>query len=104
VNLVEKQAAFAQAIARLIQHADALGYQVTFGDAYRDARVTYGSEHSLHRIRLAVDLNVFRDGVYLTDGSEYEDLGLFWESIPGACWGGRFKDGNHFSFGHGGYK
>jgi hypothetical protein len=104
MGLVDKQAAFAQAVALLIQKADELGYQVTFGDGYRDDRVTYGSEHSLHRQRLAHDFNVFRDGVYLTDGSQYEDLGEFWESIPGAAWGGRFKDGNHFSFAHGGYK
>jgi hypothetical protein len=57
----------------------------------------------LHKSRLAVDLNVFRDGKYLTTGEQYADLGEFWESIGGA-WGGRFNDGNHFSFEHNGYK
>jgi len=103
MGLVDKQAAFAQAVAKLLQKADELGYQVTFGDAYRDARVTYGSPNSLHRLRLAVDLNVFAKGTYLQDGSQYADLGEYWESIGGA-WGGRFKDGNHFSFAHGGFK
>jgi hypothetical protein len=104
MTLLEKQCAFAQAVAKLIQHAETLGYQVTFGDAYRDARVTYGLAASLHRLRLAVDLNVFKSGVYLHGGEQFTDLGEFWETIPGACWGGRFADGNHFSFGHGGYK
>jgi hypothetical protein len=57
----------------------------------------------LHKSRLAIDLNVFRDGKYLTTGEQYTDLGEFWESIGGA-WGGRFNDGNHFSFEHNGYK
>jgi hypothetical protein len=102
-SLVEKQAAFSQAVARLIQMAHTLGYQVTFGDAYRDPRCPYGQPNSLHKSRLAVDLNVFRDGKYLTTGEQYTDLGEFWESIGGA-WGGRFNDGNHFSFEHNGYK
>ena len=49
-------------IALLILHAEMLGYKLTFGDAYRDPRVTYGHKDSLHRKRLAVDLNLFLDG------------------------------------------
>jgi len=61
--LSEKQQKFTHMVALLILHAEQLGYAVTFGDAYRDKRVPYGSEKSLHRQRLAVDLNLFRDGV-----------------------------------------
>lgn len=103
MSLVNKQHQFAQAVARLLQEAERLGYQVTFGDAYRDPRCPYGHPTSLHKQRLAIDLNVFRDGKYLTTGEQYTDLGEFWESIGGA-WGGRFNDGNHFSFEHNGTK
>ena len=102
-TLRNKQAQFTQAIAVLIRKADELGYQMTFGDAYRDPRCPYGLPTSLHKQRLAVDFNVFRDGEYLTRGEQYTDLGEFWESI-GGTWGGRFEDGNHFSFEHNGQK
>jgi hypothetical protein len=90
-------------VALLILHAEQLGYELTFGDAYRDPRAIYGKWKSLHRKRLAVDFNLFKDGVYLTQTEDYEPLGLYWESIGGS-WGGRFNDGNHFSLEHGGVK
>ncbi len=95
--LQPKQARFAQMCAHLILHAELLGYTVTFGDAFRYPDCPYGAEHSLHKQRLALDLNVFRDGIYLRKG--YDDLGEYWESIGGS-WGGRFNDDNHFSLEH----
>jgi hypothetical protein len=103
VSLADKQMRFAQMVGLLLQKAPQMGYQVTLGDAYRDPRVPYGHDKSLHRVRLAIDLNVFRDGKYLTTGGEYTDLGEYWESL-GGTWGGRFNDGNHFSLAHGGMK
>lgn len=102
-SLTQKQQDFAEAVVKLIHMARGMGYRVTLGDAYRDPRCPYGSPNSLHRQRLAIDLNIFKDNVYLTDGMQYEDLGKYWESI-GGTWGGRFNDGNHFSFEHDGFK
>lgn len=87
-------------IALLILHAEQLGYEVSFGDAYRDPRATfpYGHPKSFHKQRLAVDLNLFRNGHYLSSTVAHEPLGLYWESIGGS-WGGRFEDGNHYSLG-----
>lgn len=79
------------------------GYEVTFGDTYRDSRCAYGQAFSLHRKRLAIDLNLFKDGKYLDSTAAHEPIGLFWESIGGS-WGGRFKDGNHYSLEHEGMK
>jgi len=90
-------------VALLILHAEQLGYEVTFGDAYRDPRVTYGHKNSLHRKRLAVDLNLFINGRYQRTTKAHEPLGLYWESI-GGTWGGRFNDGNHYSLAHGNVK
>jgi hypothetical protein len=60
---------------------------------------------SLHRIRLAVDLNLFKDGKYLKDTDDHQELGEYWESI-GGFWGGRFRnaDGNHYSLEHNGMR
>lgn len=98
-------------VARLIQFAYSNGYEMTIGDGYRDPRlhgalgvkIGYGAANSCHKIRLALDLNLFRDGKYLTSTEDYRPLGEFWESI-GGTWGGRFADGNHFSLEHDGRK
>ena len=103
MNLVTKQGIFAQKIALLILHANQLGMVLTFGDAYRSPEVTYGHPNSLHKMRLAVDFNLFIDGKYQTTTEAYEPLGVFWESV-GGTWGGRFEDGNHFSWEHEGMK
>lgn len=64
-----------------------------------------GIRNSLHQKRLAVDFNVFKDGKLLTDGSQFEDLGVYWEGLAPDCrWGGRFKDGGHFSLEHEGIR
>lgn len=112
MTLREKQSLFAAAVGLLIAQAYWDGYEITFGEAYRPpetaalyAEQGRGIKNSLHCSRLAVDLNLFRDGKYLTDTEDYRDLGEWWEELtPLARWGGNFSrpDGNHFSFTHGG--
>lgn len=105
--LGDKQKKFTLMIGQLITWAYAHGYQLTVGDAYRDPRVFgmvgvtkgYGRARSLHKQRLAMDLNLFVDGEYMADSDSYRPLGEYWESIGGS-WGGRFNDGNHFSLEH----
>ena len=103
MTLREKQSHFALLVAQLILWAYSEGYEITFGDCYRDPRCKYGSENSLHRKRLAIDLNLFKDGKWLTRTEDHLPLGEFWESLGGA-WGGRFNDGNHYSLAHEGRK
>ncbi len=113
MTLGNKQRKFTRLVGLLIEYAYQNGYELSFGDAYRDPRVhgqvgekkSYSSANSLHKERLAVDFNLFKDGKYLTASEDYTQLGEFWESLGGA-WGGRFKpaDGNHFSIEHGGRK
>jgi hypothetical protein len=102
-TLSEKQKKFVRMIARLIYWAYDHGYELTFGDAFRDERCAYGQPFSLHRKRLAVDFNLFKDGKYLTSSEDHKELGEFWESIGGS-WGGRFNDGNHYSLEHEGMR
>lgn len=113
MTLREKQSLFATLAAKLILRANEMGLAVTFGEAYRSpeeaarlAALGKGIKASLHTQRLAIDLNLFKDGVYLSASEDYRALGEWWEthSFDGAecCWGGRFHDGNHFSISHGG--
>lgn len=111
MTLGEKQRKLPLMLVKLIEHAYKLGYEVTLGDAYRDPRMHggigvkagYGHPRSAHKQRLAIDLNLFKDGKYLTSSEDHLPLGEFWESIGGS-WGGRFKDGNHYSLEHDGVK
>lgn len=115
MKLGDKQRLFTKCVAELINYAYARGYELTLGDAYRDPRVhghigekkSYSSRNSKHKERLAIDLNLFIDGKYITDGDHeaYQDLGEFWEGMNEfSAWGGRFDDANHFSFEHNGGK
>lgn len=97
MGMVHKQHDFAIHAALLILKAAEFGYQVTLGDAYRDDRCAYGSKSSKHKRRLAIDLNLFKDGIYLTRTVDHERLGKWWESV-GGIWGGSFDDGNHYEW------
>lgn len=107
MSLLTTQMEFAQLVPRLLDKAAELGYGVTLGDAYRDPRVHgaigvkvgYGHPKSAHKNRLAIDLNLFRDGAFLGNTEDHRKLGEWWEQQhPLARWGGRFDDGNHYSF------
>ena len=111
LTLGQKQRLFAKLVPRLIDFAYSQGYELTLGDAYRDPRVhgdigakkSYSSANSSHKDRLAIDLNLFKDGVYLTSSEAHKPLGEFWKSLHPDCrWGGDFKtpDGNHYSMTH----
>jgi len=116
MTLRQKQSAFVLLVAKLIAHADVEGYELTFGETYRSeeealrlSKLGKGIKNSLHTIRLAIDLNLFRDGKYLSSTDSHRLLGEWWEaqSIPPELicnWGGRFGDGNHYSIGHAGRK
>ena len=107
----------------LLDYMNLLGYEVTIGDTWafnlwpiiKVLEVVYEvfthaklkkvigilkrhrhSRNSCHYIRLAIDLNLFKDGRYLTTTEDHRLFGEFWEGLGGA-WGGRFNDGNHYS-------
>lgn len=115
MTLLEKQQVFTRQLSVFLDDLNALGYEVTLGEAWRpDATAEYyqkigkGTRNSLHRIRLAIDLNLFKDGKFLKQTPEYELAGKLWESYshPGCVftWGGHFEDGNHFSITHNGVR
>ena len=109
-ELLEKQQRFTTMVASLISFITQKGYGVTFGEAWRtpeqaalNAAKGIGIKNSLHIDRLAIDLNLFADDVWLRNPDSYQTAGEYWEKI-GGTWGGRFGDANHFSLTHEGRK
>jgi hypothetical protein len=115
MTLRQKQSRFTVLVAKLVLKAESLGYETTFGEAWRSpeeaarlAKAGKGIAQSLHTQRLAIDLNLFKDGRYLSSTEAHRPLGEWWERQSGdgvtCAWGGRFSDGNHYALAHGGRK
>ena len=116
-NLSKKQRAFAKLMAGFISELYRMGYEVTFGDAYRDnetqkRKIASGASKTMlskHCDRLALDLNLWKGGQYTSNPNDYRIPGELWEKMGGS-WGGRFGikveeyaakvgwDSNHFEF------
>lgn len=111
-TLRQKQALFARLIAQLISwiytHPS---WEVTLSEGYvgdTDARDgDYDGPHmrgGAHYKKLALDMNLFVDGKWITGGSEaWDEIGEKWKGLHPLCrWGGDFKsrDFNHFSLFH----
>ena len=113
-TLRQKQSRFARSVPLLLQFMTAKGYEYTLGEAWRtqaqanaNAASGAGISNSLHIDRLAIDINLFKDGVYLADSESHRPFGEFWKSLgDDHAWGGDFSkpDGNHYSITHGGRK
>lgn len=119
MSLGTKQKEFTRCLSQLYNYIHFKGWEFTLGDGYRDPRVfsefgkvgpmpTYSSIHSVHKLRLAQDINLFVGDEYIIDGQHlaYKELGKYWESLhPDARWGGNFasRDSNHFSFNYRGF-
>lgn len=108
MSLRELQSLHVRCVAKLIEFATEKGYGLTAGEWLRtpeqamiNAANGAGIVHSLHLIRLAVDLNLFRDGALLSTVEDYRPLGEYWKTLdPLCCWGGDFTtrpDADHFS-------
>jgi len=115
MTLIEKQKAFPLLLATFYTRLSALGYEFTLGDSYRDpalaryyADLGIGIKNSNHCLRLAQDINLFKNGVFLVNDRDYKEAGLLWESLSTSnitcSWGGHFGDGDHFSIVHNGVK
>ena len=107
MTLGEKQELFMRLLPRLIDHAHELGFSLRGGDLFRDPRShgemgepgPYGHANSKHKLKCAIDLNLFKDGKFLTETHDHFELGMYWEGLNAHCkWGGHFStpDGNHY--------
>ena len=94
--LLKWQQEFTRLLVQLFTFIHGNGYEFTLGDAYRSPDSPYGLPNSLHKLRLALDINLFKGEKYLQSTESHRIVGEYWESIGGS-WGGRFNDGNHYS-------
>lgn len=114
MTLGQHQRRFTQLVGQLIAWCYANGYELTFGEAFRTPeQATWNAEHgsgianSLHTERLAVDLNLFKDGIFQTELESYRPLGDYWKTLdPDCAWGGDFTkpDADHFSLSYNGIR
>ncbi len=133
MKLGKKQELFSRLLGQLLVFIHAMGYQVRMGDVWaRDDHEENKnlwekfkrfliktikpdtvflkprhSKGSVHPLKLAVDLNLFKDGKFLTKTEDHKLIGEYWKSLHDLCrWGGDFsrKDGNHYSLFHQGRK
>lgn len=115
MKLSTKQQIFAENVGKLLAWIyKREGWGVTFAEAYRtpeqarrNAERGVGIVKSLHCQRLAIDLNLFINGKYMTKTSDHAPIGAYWKLLhPLNRWGGDFRrrDGNHYSMEHGGRK
>lgn len=107
MSLVNEQAIFLKHVCNLIDFASKNGFVVTGGELYRTAEqqeiyLKTGkskTKDSYHLKRLAIDLNMFKDGQLCYDIKELKPIGEYWEALdPKNSWGGnwKFTDAPHF--------
>lgn len=116
MTLGEKQELFMELLPKLLTRAQHLGIKLRGGELYRPKEMAeiyaergIGIKNSLHCLKLAIDLNFFINGEFITNSDHplIKDLGVYWTSLHELCnWGGYFRnrDGGHFSITHGGVK
>lgn len=109
MSLREKRVLFTRLLAEHISWLFGCGFEVALDEATerlteRDQQSDH-SPRSLHHSGLAADLILYKSGKYLSRTEDHLESGKKWESRHELCrWGGRFKDGNHYSLEHEGRK
>lgn len=121
MTLREERVLFTKLLGQLINFAFSQGWELAIDEARvitPRAAFKLGTQekilvtdavhkhNSKHHSGLAVDLNLYIDGKWISDGGHptWTVLGEFWESLdPATTWGGRFakRDSNHFSLNEG---
>lgn len=109
MRLGKKQELFMELMIEHMAWLIEQGYKIRRPSFYK---TTGHRENSNHYNGLAADLNLFKDGHYLTRTEQHLESGLMWESRHELCrWGGNWdkdthpgepgeNDGNHYSLIH----
>lgn len=108
------QFTFSINLAKLIQEIYKWDHTCSMGECWRTpemaaiyAKRGTGIKDSQHCKKLAADLNLFKDGVLLSDTESHRHFGVYWKSLnPQNRWGGDWdgdgevdpgdNDGNHY--------
>jgi len=108
MTLLEKQRLFAKLFGELLVYIYSQGYECTLDWGYRPPEVAQyyadlgiGIRNSNHTKKLAEDVNLFKNGIWLRSSEDHRPIGEWWEKQNVLCrWGGRWGDGNHYSLFH----
>ena len=94
----EKQELFTELLAQLITHIYSQGYKIRMGDVWAKPRNPLEHKaNSQHYIKMAADLNLFSNSIFLDKTEDHKHFGDWWEKLNPLCrWGGRYGDGNHY--------
>lgn len=106
-SLRSRQVIFLKNVAKLIEFGNLLpGYELTGGEMWRSpeqqafyyAKGLTKTKYSKHQDRLAIDLNVFVNGIYMSDKETFKPLAEYWkklhpDNVSGYQWN---WDYNHF--------
>ena len=107
MTLRENQEKFTDDTLLLFAYIKGNAYTFTYGEVWRHEimqawYVENGfskTMNSNHRKRLAIDLNIFKDGSYITNKLMLQHIGDYWESLsPENKWGGNFVDSKGSSY------
>lgn len=111
VTLGESYRTLVQAEVNALTLYDRLIIEGMLGQKFPDLATAIGKSTnmgiagSVHKLRLAQDLNLFKDEIPLTSPVDYEPFGTWWKSQGDEYrWGGDWGDADHFSFEHNGVK
>lgn len=107
MTLGQTQELFARLECQLRMRVLLAGYDVRLGHIFRSRAeaIKFGKENSVHRKKLAVDYNLFLNGVWQKSTADHRPFGEWWEQQHPLCrWGGRWGDGNHYSLEYRGVK
>lgn len=116
MSLREKQSLFLFNIHKLIEWVYRNGFELTFGEAYRtqeQQQIYFNTGrsktlNSRHIQRLAIDFNIFRNGLLINSPVDIKPIGDYWVTLhTDNVWGGdwdrdgsvldeTFKDPYHF--------
>lgn len=119
-TLRQKRCRFSRSLPLLLNYMTLRGYEYaldqvkrTTVEAQANAASGAGISNSLHLDGLAVDILLYKDGVYQETSEAHRPFGEFWKSLAtDHRWGGDFRDkagnpkpdGNHYSIEHEGRK
>lgn len=105
MSLREKQSVFALNFAKLVQYAYSIGYEITYGEGLRTKSQQYlyfegfdiekigaslklykstrrsKTMNSKHLLKLAHDINLFKNGQIQTDAEAFKPLAKYWKSL-----------------------
>jgi hypothetical protein len=104
MSLREDRCLFTKLICKQIDYMNSIpGYEAVFDEGTihrtKKAPTTNHKVGSKHELGLAMDILLYINKVYQTTTEAHKQFGEYWESLHPRCsWGGRFKDGNHYSF------